>query len=144
MLPGSDLAASGVFSRNVSKADDEDLAALERRRDEVRQEIATVGDLRPGSLVERYRRCGKAGCHCMKDGGRGHGPTWSLTRSLAGRTVTRVVPAGRGVDLTRAHLAEYRRLRRLFGELLELSERICEARLRAVPVEAEGATSKEP
>ena len=115
----------------VDRLDDEEVAILERRRDEIRREIAGLGDLRPGSLVERYRRCGKPGCHCMREGERGHGPTWSLTRSLAGRTVTRVVAQGRGVDLTRAHLAEYRRLRRLLSEFLDLSKRLCEVRLHA-------------
>lgn len=120
-----------------------DIRALEERLDEIRREIGGLGDLRPGSLVERYRRCGKAGCHCMREGGRGHGPAWSLTRSLGGRTVTRLVPAGPAVDLTRAHLAEYRRLRRLLAEFLELSEKLCEARLLSV-VAPDGSAQQEP
>jgi hypothetical protein len=114
----------------TKRFDDEELAALRSRRDAIKLEIGELGDLRPGSLVERYRRCGKAGCRCMRAGERGHGPAWSLTRSLSGRTVTRLVPAGEAVDLTRAHLAEYRRLRRLLQEFLDLSEQLCEARLK--------------
>jgi hypothetical protein len=114
----------------AKRFEDEDVAALERRRQAIKLEITELGDLRPGSLVERYRRCGKASCRCMREGERGHGPAWSLTRSLSGRTVTRLVPSGQAVDMTRAHLAEYRRLRRLLHEFLELSERLCEVRLR--------------
>jgi hypothetical protein len=33
-----------------------------------------------GSLVERYKRCGKAGCKCML--GKGHGPKYYLTLCL--------------------------------------------------------------
>ncbi len=36
-----------------------DLQELETRRDDLRQQLASIGDLRPGSLVARYRKCGK-------------------------------------------------------------------------------------
>ena len=48
---------------------------LRDRRDEIKKKIVQVEDLRPGSLVERYRRCGKPTCHCAHDGGPGHGRT---------------------------------------------------------------------
>ena len=35
------------------------------------------------------------------------------------------------VDTTQAQIAEYRRLRRLVAELIEISERLCDARGRA-------------
>lgn len=101
---------------------------LRQRRDEIRDELAHVGDLRPGSLVGRYRRCGKPNCHCAREEDEGHGPSWSLTRAVGGRTVTRIVPAD-AVDRTREQIAEYQRLRRLTGELVEVSEGLCEALL---------------
>ena len=33
-----------------------------------------------GTLTERYKRCGKAGCKCMS--GKGHGPKYYLTLSI--------------------------------------------------------------
>ena len=36
-----------------------------------------------GSLIERYLRCGKPGCHCAT--GRGHGPKYYLSVSYSGR-----------------------------------------------------------
>ena len=36
-----------------------------------------------GSLIERYKRCGKPGCKCAK--GRGHGPKYYLSISFPGR-----------------------------------------------------------
>jgi hypothetical protein len=109
---------------------------LRQRRDAIRDEIATLGDLRPGSLVGRYRRCGKPTCHCAAEGDPGHGPSWSLTRAVKGRTVTRVIPAA-AVEVTRAQVAEHRRLRRLSGELVEVSEALCDA-LLAAPAGVEG------
>ena len=109
---------------------------LRHRRDEIRDELAHVGDLRPGSLVGRYRACGKPTCHCAREGDRGHGPSWSLTHAVGGRTVTRVIPA-EAVDRTLEQIAEYQRLRRLTGELVEVSEGLCEA-LLAGPGGSEG------
>jgi len=103
---------------------------LRQRRDAIRDELAAIGDLRPGSLVGRYRRCGKPTCHCAREGDIGHGPSWSLTRAVKGRTVTRVIPAG-AVEVTRARIAEHRRLRRLTGELVEVSEELCDAHIAA-------------
>jgi hypothetical protein len=111
---------------------------LEKRRAELRAELAAVGDLRPGSLVGRYRKCGKPNCHCATDPAGGHGPSWSLTRQVGGKTVTRIIPAD-GVEQTRQQIAEYQRLRRLTRELVEVSERLCEARLAAPETAAEAA-----
>ena len=107
-----------------------DLQELETRRDDLRQQLASIGDLRPGSLVARYRKCGKPYCRCARDGSRGHGPSWSLTRQVAGKTVTRIIPPD-AVAQTQAQLAECQRLRRLAGELIEVSDALCQTRLSA-------------
>ena len=44
------------------------ISELEARRDRLRAELGAVGDLRPGTLVERYRKCGKPSCHCAREG----------------------------------------------------------------------------
>jgi hypothetical protein len=103
---------------------------LRERRDELKAELGRTGDLRPGSLVERYRRCGKPNCHCAgKDASR-HGPQWSLTREVAGKTVTTVIPSG-AVEQTRQQLAEYKRFRVLAKAFIEASEQLCDAQLGA-------------
>lgn len=105
-----------------------DLERLEQRRDEIRAELTRIGDLRPGSLVGRYRKCGKPNCHCAREHDKGHGPSWSLTHQVRGKTVTRIIPSS-AVDQTQEQIAEYQRLRRLTRELVEVSEGICEAKL---------------
>ncbi len=103
---------------------------LKQRRDEIRADLSSIGDLRPGSLVGRYRKCGKPNCHCATEAGGGHGPSWSLTRRVEGKTVTRIIPPS-AVAQTQEQIAEYKRLRRLTKELVEVSEGICEAKLAA-------------
>lgn len=102
---------------------------LENRRHEIRAELGSLGDLRPGSLVARYRKCGKLNCHCAAEEG-GHGPSWSLTRSVRGKTVTRIIPPS-AVAQTQEQIAECRRLRDLTKELIEVSVGICDAKLVA-------------
>ena len=118
-----------------------DVEELEKRRDDLRQQLASVGDLRPGSLVARYRKCGKPYCRCARDGSRGHGPSWSLTHHVAGKTVTRIIPPD-AVAQTQAQIAECQRLRRLTGELIEVSDTLCQTRLSAGRGDAAEAAKK--
>ena len=108
-----------------------DLDTLLRLREQLRSEVTRVGDMRPGSLVPRFRRCGKPSCHCAKKGEKGHGPSYSLTHAVGGKTVTRVIPAGTAVDRTREQLQEYHRFRQLVQKLVMVSEQICDLQLRA-------------
>ena len=107
-----------------------DTPSLAAQRDDLLRRIAAIGDCRPGSLVESYRKCGKPNCRCAADDHPGHGPQWLLTTKSGGKTVTRRVAAAE-LDTVRAQTAEYRRLRGLYRELLQVSERLCEARLDA-------------
>ena len=97
----------------------------EDRRAQLFQELTTIGDLRPGSLVSRYRKCGKPNCRCAREGDPGHGPSWSFTRHVGGKSVTRILKPD---DVERVQRAECQRLRRLTIELIEVSETLCEAR----------------
>ncbi|HWS98325.1 MAG TPA: DUF6788 family protein [Candidatus Methylomirabilis sp.] len=100
------------------------------KRDQLRAQLAEVGDMRPGSLVERYRKCGKPACHCARKGAAGHGPSYSLTHAVQGKTVTRIVPAGPAVERTRHHIAEYQRFRALVRELITVNQQLCDLQLR--------------
>ena len=105
------------------------LEVLQVKRDQLKARLAAMGDMRPGSLVERFRKCGKPTCHCAEKDAPGHGPCYSLTHAVAGKTVTRIIPKGAAVERTRQQIAEYQRFRRLVQELITLSEQICEAQI---------------
>lgn len=81
---------------------DENLKTLLARRSELLQKLAQTGDMRQGSIAENYRRCGKPTCHCASRGDPGHGPYFAFTR--------------------------HRRFRQQCQELVELNEKICDAR----------------
>ena len=115
-----------------------DLDALQRQRDQLKSQLTHIGEMRPGSLVARFRKCGKPSCHCAKKGAKGHGPSYSLTRPVAGKTVTRIIPAGPAVEQTRQQLEEYHRFRQLVQQLLSVSEQICDWQLRHAEPETGG------
>jgi hypothetical protein len=115
----------------------QDLDALALRRDQLKFQRSQIGEMRPGSLVARFRKCGKASCHCAKKGAQGHGPSYSLTHPVAGKTVTRIIPAGPAVEQTRHQLEEYHRFRELVQQLVAVSEQICDWQLRHSQPETE-------
>ena len=115
----------------------DELPELERRRAELYQQLAQVGDFRPGSLNEVRRKCGKPNCACAAPGHPGHGPQYNLTRRVEGRTRTRHLRPGPELDKVRREATAHQRFRDLVGQVTEVNEAICQAR-PAVPGEAGG------
>jgi hypothetical protein len=101
---------------------------LEGRRAAVLKQIEEVGDMRRGSIAERYRQCGKHPCCCEQAEHPGHGPYYSLTVKAAGTTVTRHLAAGGELAKVEREIAAFRRFQELVPELVAVNEEICEAR----------------
>jgi hypothetical protein len=66
--------------------------------------------MRRGSLTERTVKCSRPGCPCKDDAAARHGPYFSLTRSVAGTTQTRLI-AGDQVDTVRRQIDAGRQFR---------------------------------
>ncbi len=120
------------------------LQALRDRRDQLTASLAHVEDLRPGFLTARFRRCGKPNCHCAHKDSPGHGPSYSLTHRVAGKTVTQVIPQGPAVERAKIQIAEYHRFRKLVRELILVSEQICSAQVRDSEVLPASEAKKKP
>lgn len=108
---------------------------LQVKARELKTAIGGLGDMFPGSLVERFRKCGKPNCHCAKKSSKGHGPTWVVTREVEGRTVTKTIP-DEAVAQIRTETEEYKHFRQLSHELIETSTQLGEIRLQATSSEA--------
>lgn len=105
-----------------------DLQELAEKKEQILEQITQIALFRPGSLVERYRKCGKPYCHCSQPGERGHGPSYSLTRSVKGKTITKIIPKEE-VEETKQQIQEYHRFQNLIGELVNTNETICDVQL---------------
>lgn len=104
------------------------LEALERRRAEILTQIQQLGDMRRGSVVEQYLPCGKPRCCCKKPGHPGHGPYFTFTRKMEGKTKTRQLRAGPLREKVRQEVDTFHRFRELSARLVEINEEICERR----------------
>ena len=84
--------------------------------------LASIGFCLPGSIVIRRTRCGKPRCACKADPPALHGPYIQWTRTVKGKTVTRILTQAQ-YDAYAPWLASARRLRELASELEALSLR---------------------
>ena len=80
---------------------EESIAALEQRRAHLCRQLASIGEMRSGSLMARCRRYGKTtGCGCAPPGKAQRGPVLSLTCKQSGKTAPSRRPTiqGRALD----------------------------------------------
>jgi hypothetical protein len=113
------------------------LAALEQQRSRILTQILELGDFRSGSITAISGRCGKPSCHCHQPNQPGHGPNFRLTRKVNGKTVSESFSTAIQLRKAQSEVAAYHRFRQLGQELLEVNERICQARPVADPVSPE-------
>ena len=94
---------------------------ISERIRQIKQELASLGPMRPGSLSEQYNVCGTAGCHC-KDPKKPqkHGPYYHLNYTWRGKARTQFVKA-EAVEGVRMQLVTYKRFRALCAEWVAVS-----------------------
>jgi hypothetical protein len=114
---------------------------LRRRRAELLDEFAALGDFRRGSVTAVVRRCGKPGCRCSEPGDPGHGPNFRLTYKVNGRTSSDSLPNRAIIKKARNEIAQYRRYQALSREFVEVNSKICRLTDVAAGRQAEGAPS---
>jgi hypothetical protein len=104
------------------------LPELEAERDRLFAQLSMVGDFRRGSVSENWRRCGKPNCACADPGHPGHGPRFLWTRSAGRRkTVGRQLAAAE-VEKVRREIARHAEFAATAEQIVEVNEKICEAR----------------
>ena len=104
------------------------LPQLDAQKGDLLRQLAAVGDLRRGSITATSGKCGKPNCHCTKRGDPGHGPNFRLTRRVTGKTTTETFDSSAALRKAQKEVAEFHRLQKLSGELVEVSEKICALR----------------
>ena len=100
--------------------------ALKKRRQALRRRLPSLMAILRGSLIERYKRCGKPGCKCAK--GRGHGPKYYLSVSYPRlRPRMDYVPQEFHAQ-TKRFLANYQRAREILEEICEINRELLRRR----------------
>jgi hypothetical protein len=99
-------------------------ARLKSRRRQLTRRLPDLERLLRGSLVERYKRCGKPGCHCVH--GKGHGPALYLSVTLApGQTRSYYVPEEQRRRIER-YLGNFRKLRDVVEAITTINRELLE------------------
>ena len=96
--------------------------------------------MRRGSLSERYVKCSKPGCACADDPEARHGPYYSITRGVGGKTQSRFVAAEKA-DLVRQQIAAGHAFRQRVEEYWTACERWGDQQLEG-PDEVSGQEAK--
>lgn len=103
--------------------------------------------MRRGSVSERTMKCGKASCPCQGDPKARHGPYYSLTRPVAGKTQSRYLSSEQA-ELARRQIAEGHKFREQVEQYREACEQWADAQLEGSQArfteEAEKGGSKRP
>ena len=94
-------------------------AALQRRIETIKSDLAKLGRLRPGTLSQQYNVCSSPGCRCKDDPPQKHGPYYQLSYTRRRKSHTEFI---RDEDLpqVQAQLRNYKRLRTLLHEWIDL------------------------
>jgi hypothetical protein len=97
----------------------------------IKTQLATLGDMRPGSLSRQYNVCGKPGCRC-KDPvhPQRHGPYYQLSWVHQGQSTTQFIRRP-WVPQVKAQLATFKKFRRLTERWIALSLRLAKMKLKA-------------
>lgn len=99
------------------------LQQIEQQIARIKNELADLGPLHPGSLSRQYNVCGKPGCRCKaRPKPRRHGPYYKVSYVFRGRFTSRFV-SHQEVKAVRMELANYKRLRKLTQAWVELALR---------------------
>ena len=96
---------------------------LTRLRERYRKhaaELAQVGFILKGSLVQRFLPCGTPSCRCHADPPRLHGPYWQWSSKVGGKTVSRMLTEHQARRY-REWMANGKRFAEIVNNLHELS-----------------------
>jgi len=115
------------------------LLDLAQRREVLAQQMAQLGDLRPGCVTGTSGRCGKPSCRCHQPGESPHGPNFRLTYKADGKTISESLPTPAALRKAEREIAEFRRFQELSREFVETNTAICHLR----PVEEETPNEQE-
>ena len=104
-------------------------------------ELAEPKAMRRGSLAQRTVKCSKPGCACARDPNARHGPYYSLTRAVRGKTQSRFLRPGQAALAREQHAAGHAcrtKLEAYWGAC----ERWADEQLEVVPDSGEEAEKK--
>ena len=107
----------------------------------VASQLAEPRPMRRGSVSERYVKCNKAGCACADHKDARHGPYYSITRVVKGRTKSRWLDAEQARQV-HEQVATGRKFRELVDAYWQACEQWADAQLENPAAASQEAAKK--
>jgi hypothetical protein len=97
------------------------LKKIEKRIMKIKQDLLSVGEMRPGSLSMQYNVCGKAGCAC-KDlkNPKKHGPYHQLSYVRKGKSTSQFIRK-EFIEETKEQVVNFKLFKKLVDEWINLA-----------------------
>lgn len=93
----------------------------EKRIEEIKAVLQSIGMMRPGSLSKRYTVCGRSNCSCQNvENPKKHGPYYQLSYIHKGKSTSQFIQKEL-VGVVSEQLANYKKFRALTEEWVELA-----------------------
>ena len=102
--------------------------SIENRIQKIKQQIAELGDIRPGALSQQYNVCGNPTCRCKATPPVKHGPYYQISFTWKGKSRSQFVRDDDAEEASR-HLENYRLLRELVDEWVTLAVELSQLRM---------------
>jgi len=102
------------------------LFQLESKRKLLLKKLKKLGDFRRGTIVERYRKCGKINCVCQKKEHKGHGPYYEWTTTINKKSYAKHLKTGTELQKYKEETENYLTFIKLSKEIIEVNEKICD------------------
>jgi hypothetical protein len=101
-------------------------ATLRKRRDKLLRDLPPLARILRGSLLEKYKRCGRPGCHCANT--RGHGPKRYLSISTPDQRPQIDYVPNDAVTKVTEYLDNYRNVREALNEICAINTELLRRR----------------
>lgn len=93
--------------------------SLKQKRKQLIEELQNLDfAMLRGSLVKKYRRCGKPNCHCVQE--QGH-EGYALSVSMPGRSPLMIYVSLKNKDMVMQALANYQNAQRIMEEISNIN-----------------------
>jgi hypothetical protein len=99
---------------------------LRRQREVLLSQLPPLEAVLRGSLIERYIRCGKPGCHCAQ--GKGHGPKYYLSVTFPGERPQMDYVPQELEPQAREYLHNLQRTREILEQICEINRELLRRR----------------
>ena len=96
--------------------------SLKQKRKELVEKLQNLNfAMLRGSLVKKYRRCGKPNCHCVEE--QGH-EGYALSVSMTGRSPLMIYVSLKNKDIVMQALANYQNAQKIIEEISNVNREL--------------------